>query len=70
MEVPRTTGPAPECQKCPPRDAPDADFGSLSVLRPFLTPFREHGSMGVENLAGQDTVLGGQLSTFTGQSGP
>ena len=35
----------------------------------FQTPFGEHGSVGVENLAGQNTLPGGPISRFTGQWG-
>lgn len=45
-----------------------------STLSTFLSHFwtlsREHGFMGLENLAGAGTVLGGPISAFLGQLGP
>lgn len=52
---PRKRGPAPVARKCPPLDAPYSDSGSLNVSQPFFGHFPEHGTMGLENLAGPDT---------------
>ena len=52
----------PFLEKCPPRDATNADFGLPHVLRLLFGLFCERVSMGVENLARQIHKLGSQLS--------
>ena len=64
------TRPAPLSSKRPPPDAPDLEIWAFPFPAPEMTHFSEHGTMGLENLSRVHTLLGGEISDFTGQWAP